>query len=140
MTTQAAFKKGDLVTYIADWDRAGTVYYRQAVVFSCGKKQMVLTDAESGKEMGRHFKPAIGALETTYNGNCATLPGGTFPRMDKDQAEAACLAVAAEILAYENARFARCLAGGHGEGYDAAIRKDIAKLHEPRAIDRTGAA
>lgn len=117
-----AFTKGQPVTYISDWDRKGTVSFRHAIVYSCGAKQMVLTDAETGEEMGRNFRPAVGTHV------------GTFPRMSDDEARAACLAAAEVILAYERASFARCLSQGHGENYDAAIRKNIAALHEPRAV------
>lgn len=117
-----AFKKGDLVTYINDWDRKGTVTFRHAIVYSCGMKQMVLTDAETGEEMGRNFRPQIGEIT------------GTFPRMSDDEARAAGIRLAEVILANERAHFERCLERGHGAAYDAAVRKDLDALHEPRAI------
>lgn len=124
-----AFNKGDLVTYIADWDRKGTVYFRHAVVYSCGKKQMVLTDAETGEEMGRHFAPVRGE-----DGAC-----GTFPRMTDEDARAACLKAAERILERERAHYERCLAAGNGADYDAAIRRNIEALHDPRAISHSEA-
>lgn len=130
-----AFTKGQEVTFIADWDRKGTVTFRHAVVYSCGVKQMVLTDAETGEEMGRHFRPQVGCLEVR---KCEKgyfyMPGGTFPRMTDEQAVEAGLKIAAAIQSYERAHFDRCLAAGHGESYDAAIRKNIAELHDLRAI------
>lgn len=119
-----AFKKGQAVTEISDWDRKGTVTFRHAVVYSCGKKQMVLTDAETGAEMGRHFRPEIGN----------DVSGGTFPRMTDDEAVAMGLKIAAAIQQYQREHFARCLAGGHGEGYNRAIQKDIDALHDLRAV------
>lgn len=119
-----AFKKGDEVTYIGDWDHKGTVYYRHAVVYSCGKKQMVLTDAVTGEEMGRHFRPVVGEIT------------GTFPRMTDEQAIAKCLEVGARIVAEERTRMERAIAlCGYGEDheYTKAVRKDIAALHEPIA-------
>lgn len=117
-----AFKKGDEVTYVSDWDRKGTAYYRQAIVYSCGTKQMVLTDAETGEEMGRHFRPVVGDLV------------GTFPRMTEAEAIEKCLAAGAAIVAKEAARYNHCLTLGQSEGYNNAVRKDLAKLHEPRAV------
>lgn len=123
-----AFKKGDEATLIASWDRKGTVCTRQVIVHSCGKKQMVLIDAESGKEIGRHFKPHRAG------------PGefGVRPRITGDELREEALACAAAEREREEAHFARCLAGGHGEDYDAAIRKEMAELHDFEVIDRTG--
>lgn len=86
-----AFNKGQLVTLFGDWDRRGTVYFRNAVVYSCGKKQMVLTDAETGEEIGRHFKPAIGEML------------GTFPRMTDTEAHAHAAKVGAWVIEREKA-------------------------------------
>lgn len=117
-----AFAKGQEVTYIADWDHKGTVYFRHAVVYSCGMKQMVLTDAETGVEMGRHFSPQVGEIV------------GTFPRMSDDEARAACLRAAEVLLAKERAHFAQRLSvWGDDPGYAAAIQRNLDALHEPRA-------
>jgi hypothetical protein len=51
------FKKGQIVNLVKDWDGKGTVYIAPAIVHSCGKKQMVLTHAVTGVELGRHFRP-----------------------------------------------------------------------------------
>lgn len=119
-----AFNKGDEVTYINDWDRKGTVSFRHAVVYSCGKKQMVLTDAETGEEIGRHFRP-----ERAEIGDA-----GTFARMTDAEATAAALALADNIIVRETAHFERCLQNETaGEGYKNAIRRNLAALHEPRA-------
>lgn len=138
-----AFKKGELVTYISSWDRCGTAIYRHAVVYSCGVKQMVLTDEATGEEMGRHFAPNVGSLEYTFkdhNGwQSFTAAGGTFKRMTDEEAVEACLKVGAADVEYQTAHYERCLAGGHGEGYNNAIRKGIAKLHEPRAMSHAEA-
>lgn len=118
------FNKGDEVTYIADWDCKGTTYFRHAIVYSCGKKQMVLTDAETGEEMGRHFDP-----KRAETGNA-----GTFARMTDAEAAAAALALAKNILANETAHFERCLQKDTAdEGYKNSIRRSMAKLHEPRS-------
>jgi hypothetical protein len=125
MTTNAkAFKKGDLVTYIADWDRKGSTYFRHAVVYACGKKQMVLTDAETGEEMGRHFRPvrAEGLGEV-----------GIFARLSDADATAHALALAQVIIDRETKNYEHCLTLGHGEGYNASIRKGLAAIHAPDA-------
>ena len=138
---KAAFKKGQEVTYIQNWDSNGTFTYTHAVVYSCGQKQMVLTDAGNGREMGRRFKPELGHLEAGYgdrNGIAFhVLPGGTFPRMTDEEAEAACLLAGAA----QNAHYA-----AHWEGLKATVwahapevmDEEIAELHEPRALNRTG--
>lgn len=122
-----AFNKGDQVTYIGCWDRKGTTYFRHAIVYSCGKKQMVLTDTETGEEIGRHFTPARTEIGTS----------GTFARMTDAEATAAALALAENIIARETARLERCLQIDADEGYKNVIRKDLANLHEPRAANHT---
>ena len=122
-----AFNKGDEVTYINDWDRKGTTYFRHAIVYSCGKKRMVLTDAETGEEIGRHFTPARAEIGGS----------GAFACMTDAEATAAALALAENILISETAHLERCLQFNDtaGEGYKNAIRKSIAALHEPRAAN-----
>lgn len=121
-----AFTKGDLVHFISVWDRKGTVVIRPAIVHSCGAKRMILIDAETGDEMGRNFKPV-----RAERGQC-----GTFPRMDADEIEAVAMEAAEAFLEAETARLLHCrdVAGETaGEGYRAAIQKDLDALHEPRA-------
>lgn len=119
-----AFNKGDEVTYISDWDRKGTAFFRHAIVYSCGKKQMVLTDAETGEEMGRNFTPARAEVGRA----------GTFTRMTDAEAAAAALTLAANVLVSETAHFERCLQDNTAsKGYKNAIHKNLAALHEPRA-------
>jgi hypothetical protein len=118
-----AFNKGDAVTYISDWDRKGSTYYRHAIVYSCGRKQAVLTDAETGEEIGRHFRPECAAL-----GNA-----GIFTRLTDAEATAAALALAANIIADETEHYERCLQIDASEGYKNAIRKALAALHAPDA-------
>lgn len=119
-----AFNKGDAVTFISDWDRMGTTFFRHAIVYACGKKQMVLTDAETGEEMGRHFIPVRAEIGRS----------GTFARMTDAEATAAALALAENIIASETAQFERCLQNDTaGEGYKNAIRKNLTALHAPRA-------
>lgn len=122
----ATFKKGDRVTHFGDWDSKGTVSYRQCVVHSCGKKQMVLTDLATGEEAGRHFHP-IAAEGTAL---------GTRPALSNEQAETLCLTLGAEVLVQERARFAdRLQRWPDDAGFVAAMHEGIAALHEPRAIN-----
>jgi hypothetical protein len=132
----AAFKKGQEVTYITSWDDKGTVCYIQAVVHSCGTQQMTLLRADNGKLLGRHYAPERGRMNNEVIGNTRYKAGGTFPRLTGNELEAACLHIAAEVLKFEREHYARCLAGGHGVGYDASIRRDLEALHEPRMIER----
>lgn len=122
-----AFKKGDAVTYLASWDNKGTVAYRHAVVHSCGSKQMILTDAVSGQEIGRHFAPVKGDADKVGYAQWS----GTFARMTDEEAEALCFAVVSKMpaaLAVENER----------RKAFPALRPIEVEFHEPRALNRTG--
>lgn len=135
-----AFTKGQEVTYISNYDRKGTFCYQQAIVYSCGKKRMVLTDAATGKEMGRNYVPELGSLEagviTTASGaKQFRMVGGTFPRMTDEQAEAACLEVAASWLANER-EYLEGLKRTAWAHAPEVMDKAIAELHEPRAVRR----
>lgn len=117
-----AFKKGDLVTRIIDWDHKGTVVYCHAVVYSCGNKQMVLTCAETGEELGRNFAPTMGTPER----------GGVFPRMTDEAAMEMGLAMATRVAADLTARLTASLNGNHGAAYEAEVRKALAEDRTPR--------
>lgn len=127
-----AFKKGELVTYVASWDNKGTFYYVNAVVHSCGAKQMVLTDEATGEEMGRHFAPRIGDAETVSISNW----GATFKRMTDEQAEALCLELAAKLPALWQAENERRAAHNEKIGRVMLLPYDLNELHEPRALKR----
>jgi hypothetical protein len=136
----AVFKKGDLVTLIADWDCKGTVYYQQAVVFSCGKKQMILTHEKSGEELGRHFRPELGSLEMIPpSDQCYgwRQAGGVFPRMTPEQAVVSGLKVAESIQNFERWRIECAIkSGGSDINYVRAMRQDLDALHELSVIER----
>lgn len=117
----AHFTKGDTVCWVADWDRKGTVRIVEAIVYSCGKKQMVLTSAATGKELGRNYSP-------TPEQNCFSV---ITLENDRTKVEALALEIAEKIIAYQNAHYERCLAGDHEEGYTRMIRKSHAELHAP---------
>ena len=124
-----AFTKGQKVTYICSWDNKGTVAYRQAVVHSCGAKQMVLTDEVTGEEMGRHFAPVLGSLDNIRSFNY----GGTFPRMSDDDAAALSLEVGAKVIEAVKAdvEYRLTLPAYTKEGQ----AQRLAELHEPRALN-----
>lgn len=125
MTKTRAFKKGQPVTEISDWDQKGTVGYRHAVVYSCGAKQMVLTCATTGAELGNHFRPEVATFGQL----------GTFPRMTDDEAIAACLAAGAAVLTKTRERIAHCRTN---DAYSpAGLDQTEAALHEPRAVRMT---
>lgn len=116
------FKKNDKIALIADWDRKGTVYIRRGTVHAAGKKVMRVMLAN-----GEMLESAI--YMTHFNTRphfqvVADTDDATLDRMARNQAEA--------ILQGERDRFARCLAGNHGEGCDRAINRDLAALHEVR--------
>jgi hypothetical protein len=121
-----AFKKGQKVTRVTNWDRKGTFVYQQCEVISCGKKQMALMSVETGMTVGRHFRP---------DGS-----DGTHEAMTNEEAVAECLRQAEEFLARRREDLTR-LSGmtEYGEGYCNAMRNELAALHEPRGyseVDR----
>ena len=118
------FTKGQKVTYIRDWDRKGTVTINQLVVHSCGKKQMILVDENGKKFSGQNFLPK----------NEQYFSGLVVDRVEGEEAEELAIKVAENILQKEREHFNRCLSSGREEGYNAAIRDSIAKLHEPEFI------
>lgn len=132
MSTKAAFKKGDLVTHFCDYDRKGTVSYRQCIVHSCGKKQMVLTDLKTGKEMGRHFRPEIGG----FHFDDYLVYSGTMPVMSEEDSVAFALSIASQIVAAEKSRLERALArSGDNHYFKQNMLREIDLLHEPRVIE-----
>jgi hypothetical protein len=123
------FKKSEPVTFIASWDDKGTFYYRHAVVYSCGKKEMILTDAATGEEMGRRFRPVVGINEDGF--------AGCVRRLTDAEAEAACLKLAARFVADRRALYTELAdSTKHGRGYADAMKRNLAELHEPQAIKR----
>jgi hypothetical protein len=118
-----AFNKGDAVTIISSWDRKGTVTFRHGVVHSCGTKVMRIFDAFKGDEIGGAFRP-VRAQAGEF---------GVYPGMTDAEATEAGIACAAAEQASQRAHFDRCLAQGHGAGYDAGIRKHIDELHQLEA-------
>lgn len=125
MTT--TFRKGDRVYLLQNWDRNGTVSVTEAIVYACGKKQMILTHAATGEELGRNFLPG----EKQYNHD------RVMARTVRADAEAVALEIAAEILVDEREAHAKRLEmWGDNQVYRKTIEECIAALHEPRVIWR----
>jgi hypothetical protein len=125
MTT---FTKGQPVTVFQQYDGKGTVSVTDLFVYSCGKKQMVLVDAAGAKFEGRLFRPQ----EEQWGRH-----NYVKPRMDRQDATAFALELGAAYAADERTRLERCIApegGPKSNGYTMAIRKELAALHEPRAL------
>jgi hypothetical protein len=128
-----AFIKGQEVTYFHNWDSRGTVSYRHARVFSCGNKQMVLTDLETGEELGRAFRPEIGDATKVQ-----LFTGYTFPRMSDDEAVATGLKIGKAIVEAQNARYDECIRrNSDSASYCERTEKERSELHEPRCLPRS---
>jgi len=124
------FKKGQRVTLITKWDSKGTFTLTPAVVYSCGAKQMVLTHATTGVELGRHYLPK----REQYS-------FGLVIDASED-AEAVALAQAAawianEIADYED-RMARPVFADNSEAYKNGVRQnyEAMKIATPSVIYR----
>ena len=133
---KTAFKKGDLVTVLGTWDRKGTVWYQHAIVYSCGLKRMILTNAATGEELGGDFRnPKVGNVKEA-SGNGGNWYG-VFPRMSDVEAEAVCIEAGALMLTAYNAHYDTCIErNGENMRYIKAIQKERAGLHEPRFLKR----
>lgn len=124
------FKKGERVTYVADWDSRGTFYFIQAFVHSCGGKKVVLYNAETQQLLGRHFRPEIGIIQ-----GVGRQTNGIFKQMSDDEAHAVCLAEAASYLAWRRQTIADSIEkSASGSLYAKAMEKQLAELHEPMSM------
>lgn len=126
--TKPAFSKGELVTLINNWDRNGTVSFRHAVVYSCGLKRMILTDAVTGEEIGRDFQP-VRAVGFEF---------GTRERLTDEAATALGLKLSEHFRTEERARLENCIVRHPDDGgYIRSIAASIAKLDAttPRAAN-----
>lgn len=133
MTTRKAFNKGEKVTYIASADGKGTFYFQQAIVESCGTKQMVLRNAETGELMGRHFMPEVGIDHSST----VRITNGTFKYLSDEEAVDVCLQEAAIYLKWKRAGIEKSIASAAiGSPYAEAMKDELGKLHYPEAIKR----
>ncbi len=133
------FKKGQMVIHFSNWDGKGTWCFTRAVVKSCGNVKMTLQNAETGDMMGTNFFPDTRRTYTSkWNGEEITQNYRYFTTTDMtdDEAHELCIKAAEIFLADERRHYDNCLAQGNGAAYDAAINREIAKLHEPRSLKR----
>lgn len=125
-----AFTKGQAVTIIRKWSKDCTAYAVKAVVYSCGTKQMVLTCATTGAELGRNFKPAAEQL-----GRGVVINGH-----DAADIEVAALAVSQANIDWELAHYERITTNAafptQSSAYREAINKEYAeaKTFTPKFI------
>lgn len=121
------FKKNDLVTNFYRWDGAGDYGYTQAIVYSCGKKQMVLTDEITGEEMGRNYHPSgVDSFAPAYD----LVLSGTAPRMTPEEAEVFCVALSLRYKKMELDRIEKTQASEYpypkNDYWNARLAKEIA--------------
>lgn len=116
-------KKGDKVTYIERWNAVGDFYTRDATVYSCGKKRMVLTDDVTGEEFGREMNPT----SETVVPRAAATPALIAERMRTWRND-------------EIARLRHCLTINGGARYEENIRRTLAALesHMPTVSTYAG--
>lgn len=114
------FKKGQKATRIFSYDGKGTFAYQQAIVYSCGKKRMILIDAKNGEVLGRHFSPD--GKDAPYQ--------ITLEEMSEEQAKHTALKMAREYVTNRRTELERLqLSRLNDINYTPMINQ----LHEPRA-------
>ena len=120
-----AFTKGQAVTHIALWNGKGTFTVRHAIVHSCGMKQMVLTDAVTNEDMGRHFLP----IDSSKSEDMHAQTCGTFPRMTDAEALDVARRLSAEYVAEQRVYFSKSIEQ-HGDRavYKWSTQKQIDDL------------
>jgi len=111
------FTKGQKVTHISRWNNLGDFTYRDAIVYSCGKVRMVLTDAITGEEIGRNFKP---------DGN--TYGVITIPQISDEEVFVMVAEMAKEWRENEESRLRHCLTIDASDAYKKAIQTQLDEL------------
>lgn len=139
--TKKAFKKGDMVTVLSNWDSKGTVSYRHCVVHSCGLQRLVLIDAVTDQCVGRDFRPKkakslIDVIEDTSHIHFGEF---TFAKLSEDEIKSIVIPFAEHILVLEKKDIEGDLLDD--TNHPSRVRRlesRLAELHEPRAHNRTG--
>jgi hypothetical protein len=109
------FTKGQPVTFLQSWDDKGTVCIHELFVYSCGRKQMILVNAEGEKFAGQFFSP-----------DGSDPRRQVHPRLSKADAEAAAIALGNEIIATTRTY---CESKLTNPAYHTeSVRRDIAAL------------
>lgn len=132
--TDRAFKKGEQVTLLTNWDSKGTVAYRHCVVHSCGLKRLVLLDAETGQCIGRDFTPE----KAESVNDLISAHFGIFRRLSEDEVKALAIPCAENILAEQKTHIERSLEDSPNENCRLRQLKELEALHEPRTHNLTG--
>lgn len=119
-----AFKKGERVTVITDWDWKGTVAVRHATVHSCGTNVLRLTCDVTGDEFGHEYYPVVAAP-----GAC-----GVRPFIEGAELEAEVTAVANGVIKKQHAHFDYCIESERDGSprYLKHMAEEKAAIHEPR--------
>jgi|688.fasta_scaffold99366_7 hypothetical protein len=130
MTT---FSKGDKVTVIGDWDRSGTVWFTQGIVYSCGKRRMIVTDERTGEQLGKEF-------HVNFEGKSLNdYSPLVLPRLEGDALQDKAVELAGGVIAwwrnlYRN-RLEKYRLNGDEQGVEI-MEEQLELLHEPRVIHR----
>ena len=111
------FTKGQKVTHISRWNNLGDYVYRDAIVHSCGKIRMILTDEITGEEIGRNYKPS----GETYG-------EFTVPRLNVEDAITFATEKSNEFRIKEEQRLRHRLTNNGSDSYKSAIQKDLNEL------------
>ena len=127
------FKKGDAVTYIANWDGTGRYFYWHAVVTRTSGNFMSLADAVSGTNMGPYFPRESG--NPAYLGERWTAD--VYPRMTDDAANTIALAASERYIESRRISIADALSGRDvdpelGAAWRDSMLADLMALNDAR--------
>ena len=120
------FKKGQQVKKISSWGTEGAWYVQDAIVTACGKKQMTLVDAHTGKPMGSTYHPT--EQQRTYGRGGVH---GLVKDCSMDEAKAIALELAAQQIAAAKIVVAEWLAKSEERGdrwYIDRAKEELATL------------
>lgn len=119
------FTKNQPITLFINRNNKGSVQVHDLIIYSCGKKQMVLVNEAGEKFTGANWRPQ--EEQSSFH--------RVTPRKTVEEADAYATSLAQHIVASEKARMENCISHyGYPEehGYTRTVRKNIADLHEPR--------
>jgi hypothetical protein len=119
------FKKGDLVTRIASWDRTGTVYVTHYIVSSWGKQQATLIKVND----------LTNAKFRVYTDRAELVQGIHSSKIiaTVDYSDALALQLAAEWIADEHERAAARLLWATGRGQHLDFERTLFAEHNATA-------
>ena len=111
------FTKGQKVTHISRWNNLGDFTYRDAIVYSCGKKRMILTDEITGEEIGRNYNPSG-----------ETFGEFTVPRISVEDTIALASEKSKEFRIKKEELLRHCLTIDASDAYKKAIQTQLDEL------------